>query len=206
MKHETFLRVTRVLPLPPGYVRINVELFFQTVDSDPDPNLIFFRAGIDDISEEFLSYLAKFSPTTWTWEESCKYIRRFATPPYLSLESYKDDLISCETLLDVQTQSLCMVYIARLILHYVVILQRLHNKLTYATCTFSVYPNSRRPLCKTMPWDILPSLVILWGVCWMFYTPPITPVVDRYQDLREQGLPIAYYGQSPRSHHRRTLI
>lgn len=35
----------------------------------------------------------------------------------------------------------------------------------------SVFPNERRPLCKTMPWDILPSLAILWGVWWMFYTP-----------------------------------
>jgi hypothetical protein len=157
----------------------------------------------DDISEGFQSYLSRFSPTTWTWTEISEYVRQFAHQPYLSLESYKDDLISCEALLDVQAQNFFTEYIARLILHYVALLQRLHNKLTYATSTFSVYPNSRRPLCKTMPWNILPSLVILWGVCWMFYTPPITPVVDGYQDTREQGL---HYGQSPRSNHRQTLL
>ncbi|KAF2869239.1 Alpha/Beta hydrolase protein [Massariosphaeria phaeospora] len=26
-----------------------------------------------------------------------------------------------------------------------------------------------------MPWNIWPALVVLWGVCWMFYTPPTTP-------------------------------
>lgn len=31
------------------------------------------------------------------------------------------------------------------------------------------FPNRQRPLCTTMPWTIWPSLVVLWGVCWMFY-------------------------------------
>lgn len=34
---------------------------------------------------------------------------------------------------------------------------------------FSEWPNSRRPLSTTWPWNIIPSLVVLWGVCWMFY-------------------------------------
>lgn len=36
---------------------------------------------------------------------------------------------------------------------------------------FSVFPGKRRPPCTTMPWTIWPALVVLWGVCWMFYTP-----------------------------------
>lgn len=36
---------------------------------------------------------------------------------------------------------------------------------------FSEFPNSMRPPCTTMPWTIWPALVVLWGVCWMFYTP-----------------------------------
>ncbi|TLD39628.1 hypothetical protein E2P81_ATG00615 [Venturia nashicola] len=36
---------------------------------------------------------------------------------------------------------------------------------------FSVFPNAFRHFCTTMPWTIWPSLVILWGVCWMFYRP-----------------------------------
>lgn len=34
---------------------------------------------------------------------------------------------------------------------------------------FGVFPNRQRPRCTTMPWNIWPSLVVLWGVCWMFY-------------------------------------
>lgn len=33
------------------------------------------------------------------------------------------------------------------------------------------WPSGRRPPCTTMPWNIWPSLMVLWGVCWMFYTP-----------------------------------
>jgi hypothetical protein len=36
---------------------------------------------------------------------------------------------------------------------------------------FHEWPNIRRPLSTTWPWNIKPSLVVLWGVCWMFYTP-----------------------------------
>ena len=34
---------------------------------------------------------------------------------------------------------------------------------------FSEWPGGRRPLSTTWPWNIKPSLVVLWGVCWMFY-------------------------------------
>ena len=34
---------------------------------------------------------------------------------------------------------------------------------------FSEWPSGRRPLSTTWPWNIKPSLVVLWGVCWMFY-------------------------------------
>lgn len=34
---------------------------------------------------------------------------------------------------------------------------------------FLEWPNGRRPLSTTWPWNIRPSLVVLWGVCWMFY-------------------------------------
>jgi hypothetical protein len=38
-------------------------------------------------------------------------------------------------------------------------------------CNFSEFPNKRRPLCTTMPWNIRPALLVLWGVCWMFFDP-----------------------------------
>ncbi|KAI9812868.1 MAG: hypothetical protein M1827_004386 [Pycnora praestabilis] len=33
---------------------------------------------------------------------------------------------------------------------------------------FAEWPSGRRPLSTTWPWNIKPSLVVLWGVCWMF--------------------------------------
>ncbi|KAH6995624.1 hypothetical protein BKA56DRAFT_138277 [Ilyonectria sp. MPI-CAGE-AT-0026] len=36
----------------------------------------------------------------------------------------------------------------------------------------SKFPGGRRYLCTTMPWTIWPALVVLWGVCWMFYPSP----------------------------------
>jgi len=44
---------------------------------------------------------------------------------------------------------------------------------------FSEFPGGIRPPCTTMPWTIWPALVVLWGVCWMFYTP-LSPV-DEHQ-------------------------
>lgn len=35
---------------------------------------------------------------------------------------------------------------------------------------FAEWPNGLPPLSTTWPWnDVRPSLVVLWGVCWMFY-------------------------------------
>lgn len=35
---------------------------------------------------------------------------------------------------------------------------------------FAEWPNGQPPLNTTWPWnDVKPSLVVLWGVCWMFY-------------------------------------
>lgn len=34
---------------------------------------------------------------------------------------------------------------------------------------FAEWPSGRRPLSTTWPWNVKPSLLVLWGVCWMFY-------------------------------------
>ena len=36
-------------------------------------------------------------------------------------------------------------------------------------CKSSKFPDGDEPGCTTMPWNILPALIVLWGVCWMFY-------------------------------------
>ena len=40
---------------------------------------------------------------------------------------------------------------------------------------FEEWSGGRPPLSSTMPWNIKPSLVVLWGVCWMFYAPSNHP-------------------------------
>jgi hypothetical protein len=37
---------------------------------------------------------------------------------------------------------------------------------------FFEWPRGKRPLNSTWPWaDVKPSLLVLWGVCWMFVIP-----------------------------------
>lgn len=54
---------------------------------------------------------------------------------------------------------------------------------------FTEWPSGHRPLSTTWPWNIRPSLVVLWGVCWKFYTPeqkneekPRSPVAQQLVD------------------------
>lgn len=89
--------------------------------------------------------------------------------------------------------------------------QRFHLQLLmyiYSLVLFSrisEFPGRIRPPCTTMPWTIWPALVVLWGVCWMFY-PPTGSSVDEVEveapvflDPLEQALDIEcrYSSQSP---------
>ena len=47
---------------------------------------------------------------------------------------------------------------------------------------FEEWSGGRPPLSSTMPWNIKPSLLVLWGVCWMFYPPS-----NRQQGTRQDG-------------------
>ncbi|KAL8776722.1 MAG: hypothetical protein Q9213_008160 [Squamulea squamosa] len=51
---------------------------------------------------------------------------------------------------------------------------------------FSEWPNGRRPLSTTWPWNIRPSLVVLWGVCWMFYDNNTRSVEQLRQQLEDR--------------------
>lgn len=53
--------------------------------------------------------------------------------------------------------------------------QRLLESLLFSG-NVSEFPNKHRPPCTTMPWNIRPALVVLWGVCWMFN--PWSPIDD----------------------------
>ncbi|KAL9030735.1 MAG: hypothetical protein Q9196_001161 [Gyalolechia fulgens] len=50
----------------------------------------------------------------------------------------------------------------------------------------SEWPNSRRPLSTTWPWNIRPSLVVLWGVCWMFYDNSTKSAQELRQQLEDE--------------------
>ena len=46
---------------------------------------------------------------------------------------------------------------------------------------FAEWPNGQRPLSTTWPWNVKPSLLVLWGVCWMFYAPNAPPTSNPQQ-------------------------
>ena len=69
----------------------------------------------------------------------------------------------------------------------------------------SEFPNKLRPPCTTMPWNIRPALVVLWGVCWMFYSSPTTLQLDEFNANRESELSNinsgnSFYGNSLHNH------
>lgn len=43
--------------------------------------------------------------------------------------------------------------------------------------------NGVRYKCTTMPWTIWPALVVLWGVCWMFYGSPAPEYASLYPGI-----------------------
>lgn len=47
---------------------------------------------------------------------------------------------------------------------------------------FSEWPSGQRPLSTSWPWNIRPSLVILWGVCWMFYNHDSSTVKSSHSE------------------------
>ncbi|KAL8697123.1 MAG: hypothetical protein Q9201_007300 [Fulgogasparrea decipioides] len=49
---------------------------------------------------------------------------------------------------------------------------------------FLEWPNGRRPLSTTWPWNVRPSLVVLWGVCWMFYDNSTRSAMEMRQQLQ----------------------
>lgn len=64
---------------------------------------------------------------------------------------------------------------------------------------FDEYPNGIRHLCTTMPWTIWPALVVLWGVCWMFYSGPVLCAVaedERTLPLGDQEQLLDFQGES----------
>lgn len=51
---------------------------------------------------------------------------------------------------------------------------------------FTEWPNGHRPLSTTWPWNVKTSLLVLWGVCWMFYgaSTPYTHTRDQQRTTR----------------------
>jgi hypothetical protein len=57
-------------------------------------------------------------------------------------------------------------------LEYLVLLLLSILRFLLGCSKFGGFQNRQRPKCTTMPWNIWPSLVVLWGVCWMFVNTP----------------------------------
>jgi hypothetical protein len=50
---------------------------------------------------------------------------------------------------------------------------------------FFEWPGGKRPLNSTWPWaDVKPSLLVLWGVCWMFVVAPMLNIPRNSQQGR----------------------
>ena len=43
------------------------------------------------------------------------------------------------------------------------------NHQQIANAWFAEWPNGLHPLNTTWPWNVKTALLVLWGVCWMFY-------------------------------------
>jgi hypothetical protein len=65
-------------------------------------------------------------------------------------------------------------------------------------CNFSGFPHKYRPPCTTMPWNIWPALVVLWGVCWMFWNP-VHPICDAESRAVETGKTLSHHLYVPSS-------
>jgi hypothetical protein len=75
-----------------------------------------------------------------------------------------------------------------LFLEYLAFLLRKILQYLLLFCGFAEFPNRRRPKCTTMPWTIWPSLVVLWGVCWMFNPRSSPPAGAQNQILNNEDL------------------
>ncbi|KAI4117235.1 MAG: hypothetical protein LQ338_007588 [Usnochroma carphineum] len=59
---------------------------------------------------------------------------------------------------------------------------------------FLEWPGGRRPLSTTWPWNIKPSLVVLWGVCWMFYDNS-TRSAQNWRQLENEIEPSSFWAR-----------
>jgi hypothetical protein len=85
----------------------------------------------------------------------------------------------------------------RILQFFAFLLQRILHQLQIF-CKFAEFPNRCRPKCTTMPWSIWPSLMVLWGICWMFYAPPPTSSSNdiSYNFRNDDSLPLFDLGET----------
>lgn len=138
---------------------------------------------------EFVTFLARYAPVTRDFNESVDSLRHEALQALwdaekLFQETSADDeaedeggvseaedgeAVECmegELLMFLfRTEQIFDLLIVRIERRYHQILSFLLMFYFY----FAEFPHGMRHLCTTMPWTIWPALVVLWGVCWMFY-------------------------------------
>ncbi|CZR58755.1 uncharacterized protein PAC_08647 [Phialocephala subalpina] len=89
-------------------------------------------------------------------------------------QGYEDALERNDKYWKKQRQAADLAFFIESVQHLLEYLALLLHRIIQALllCTFAEFPNRRRPRCTTMPWNIWPALVVLWGVCWMFHGTP----------------------------------
>lgn len=99
----------------------------------------------------------------------CSYIQTFKLDNVADrLEPFLYEYLHCSLLRDILREFL---RVGRVLV--VVCFQGeppIYLRIFFAILSPLVSAMKRLKLCLTMPWTIWPALVVLWGVCWMFYS------------------------------------
>jgi hypothetical protein len=124
-------------------------------------------------------------------------MKRVLVELYTTIDFILEALTKQELLLRLLPERIIPERLLRLLKHLALLLLKiLRFLLSYIRS--AGFMNRRRPKCTTMPWEIWPSLVVLWGVCWMFYPPAFYQNGNQRQHpLEDEQLPYFSHGIQP---------
>jgi hypothetical protein len=146
---------------------------YETFDVEPFWPIEFFSYPI-----RYLAAPAYEADVLLAWEGT-RYV-------YQTLEKYLEDQYKAD---NNKKDRLEVFKPILLFLQYLAVLLQRILQLLLLFCKFAEFPNRRRPKCTTMPWTIWPSLVVLWGVCWMFHPSPSLQSGTQDQFWNNEDLP-----------------
>jgi hypothetical protein len=113
------------------------------------------------------------------------------------LQKQKEERLQRERILEQKMKEIFEAFMARFERYIRTLASRLQIMLSFflILCKSSGFPTDPgQPSCSTMPWNIRPALVVLWGVCWMFARPP-SQVSPRDRSGVKGGVDFAILGK-----------